>query len=111
MRRKLQLLQDQPQTVDFAAYRSTLQNQAVVDEVENAFKGFKPKTYDVTKQLKAIEAFEQQAVKNAQETKSVVDKELQDLEQTLRNIEEARPLEDLTVVRIFVGVYLWSFEM
>ena len=98
MRRKLQLLQDQPTTVDFAAYRSQLQNQAVVDEIEGAFKSFKPKTYDVNRQLKAIEAFEQQAVKNAQETKTVVDGELADLEKTLRNIEEARPFEDLTVV-------------
>ena len=39
-----------------------------------------------------------QAVKNAQETKGLVDKELGDLEKTLKNIEEARPFEDLTVV-------------
>ena len=39
-----------------------------------------------------------QAVKNAEETKGLVDKELGDLEKTLKNIEEARPFEDLTVV-------------
>ena len=70
----------------------------MVDEIENALKGFKPKTYDVGRQVKAIEAFEQQAVKNAEQTKTVVDNELQDLEKTLNNIEEARPFEDLTVV-------------
>ena len=52
----------------------------------------------MSRQLKAIEAFETQAVKNAEETKGVVDRELADLEKTLGNIESARPLEDLTVV-------------
>lgn len=37
-------------------------------------------------------------MKSAQETKSVVDGELKNLEKTLQNIEEARPFEDLTVV-------------
>ena len=70
-----------------------------MDEIENYFKNFKPATYDVGRQLRAIEAFESQAVKNAEQTKGKVDLELQDLEKTLRNIEEARPFEDLTVVR------------
>ena len=69
-------------------------------------KGFQPKTYDVGRQLKAIEAFEAQAVKNAQETKGMVDKELEDLEQTLKNIEEARPFEDLTVVCALLGIWI-----
>jgi len=93
----VQALSELPQSVDFAAYRSVLQNKAIVDEIENHFKSFKPTTYDVSRQVKAIEAFEQQAVENAQETKIVIDQELQDLDQTLRNIEEARPFEDLTV--------------
>ena len=85
-----------------------LKNQAIVDEIENHFKSFKPATYDVGRQLKAIEAFEAQAVKNAEETKGVVDKELGDLEKTLKNIEDARPFEDLTVVcyaypRVWLG--------
>jgi hypothetical protein len=92
------VLSEQPQTVDFSHYRSILKNQAVVDEIERSFSSFKPKTYDVSRQIKAIEAFEGQAVKSAEETKSVVDKELKDLEKTLKNIEDARPFEDLTVV-------------
>lgn len=55
-------------------------------------------TYDLGRQLKAIEAFEAQAVKGAEETKVKVDTELRRLEATLKNIEEARPFEDLTVV-------------
>ncbi|KZF20798.1 putative ATP synthase subunit D, mitochondrial [Xylona heveae TC161] len=96
-RRKVQTLSEQPQTVDFAKYRSLLKNQAVVDEIENHFKSFQPVTYDVSRQIKAIEAFEAQAIKNAEETKGKVDLELQDLDRTLKNIEEARPFEDLTV--------------
>ncbi|KAI9880974.1 MAG: ATP synthase d subunit [Pleopsidium flavum] len=96
-RRKVQILSDQTQEVDFAHYRGTLKNQSVIDEIENHFKQFKPVTYDVGRQIKAIEAFEAQAVKNAEDTKGKVDMELRDLEKTLQNIEEARPFEDLTV--------------
>jgi hypothetical protein len=97
--RKVRTLQEMPQKVDFAHYRSTLKNRAVVDEVERQFKAWQPKSYDVSRQIKAIEAFEGQAVQSAEETKIAVDKELKELEMTLRNIEEARPFEDLTVVR------------
>ena len=72
----------------------------MVDEIEGQVKSFKPKSYDVERQLKAIEAFEVQAVKSAEATKGKVDGELRDLEKTLRNIEEARPFDDLTVVSI-----------
>ncbi|SPN99787.1 probable ATP synthase subunit d, mitochondrial [Cephalotrichum gorgonifer] len=100
VRRKLQALQELPTEVDFAHYRSVLKNQAVVDEIEKRFATFKPVTYDVNRQLKAIEAFEVEAVKNAEATKDQVNMELQDLEKTLKNIEEARPFEDLTVDEI-----------
>lgn len=56
------------------------------------------------RQIKAIEAFEVQAVKSAEETKGRVDGELRALEETLKNIETARPFEDLTVVSIQVGI-------
>jgi hypothetical protein len=97
-RRRVQQLSDQAQTVDFGRYRGALKNSAVVDEIEKQFKAFKPATYDVGRQIKAIEAFETQAVRSAEDTKAVVDQELRDLDKTLRNIEEARPFEDLTVV-------------
>jgi len=97
VRRRVQTLSEQPSKVDFGHYRSILKNQAVIDEIENHFKNFKPATYDVGRQIKAIEAFETQAIKNAEETKGRVDLELKDLEKTLKNIEEARPFEDLTV--------------
>ncbi|KAH6710798.1 ATP synthase d subunit [Leptodontidium sp. 2 PMI_412] len=96
-RRRVQILSEQPSKVDFAHYKSILKNQAVVDEIEKHFSTFKPASYDVGRQIKAIEAFEAQAVKNAEETKGRVDLELKDLAATLKNIEEARPFEDLTV--------------
>jgi hypothetical protein len=99
-RRKVQVLSAQPQTVDFAHYRSVLKNQDVISEIERQFTAFQPKKYDVQRQIKAIEAFEAQAVKSAEETKGKVDAELVDLEKTLKNIESARPFEDLTVVCI-----------
>lgn len=99
----MQALSEQPTKVDFAHYRSLLKNTAVVDEIEKYFSTFKPATYDVARQIKAIETFEAQAIKNAEETKGRVDLELKDLQATLKNIEEARPFEDLTVVCIDCG--------
>lgn len=97
-RRRVNALSALPQTVDFAHYRKTLSNSSVVDEIEREFKNFKPSTYDVGKQLRTIEQFEVQAVKQAEETKLGVEKELKSLEETLTNIETARPFEELTVV-------------
>ncbi|KAK3057235.1 GAL4 enhancer protein [Extremus antarcticus] len=96
-KRRVQILSDQPQSVDFAQYRSILKNQDVIADIEKQVNGFQPKKYDVSRQIKAIEAFEAQAVKSAEETKSKVDAELKDLDATLKNIETARPFEDLTV--------------
>ena len=98
VRRKVQLLSDLPTQIDFSHYRSVLKNQAIVDEIEKRFTAFKPATYDLNRQLKAIEAFEVEAIRNAEATKEKVDLELKDLDKTLKNIEEARPFEDLTVV-------------
>ncbi|CAI9626866.1 unnamed protein product [Alternaria alternata] len=96
-RRKVTVLSEQSQTVDFNHYRGILKNQAVIDDIEKQFNAFKPQTYDVGRQIKAIEAFEAQAVQSAEQTKAVVDKELSDLQKTLKNIEDARPFADLTV--------------
>lgn len=115
-RRKVTVLSDQAQTVDFAHYRKILKNQAVIDEIENHFKTFKPATYDVSRQLKAIDAFEAQAIKSAEETKGRVEAELVNLQKTLQNIESARPFDELTVVRYFLsydlgvlstGIWIW----
>ncbi|KAJ3527273.1 hypothetical protein NMY22_g9849 [Coprinellus aureogranulatus] len=86
----------QPTTVDFAHYRSVLKNKAIVDEAEKLLKDFKPTTYDVSATLKAIETFEAKAVAKAKETEEKIDIELQELQATLSNIEDARPFDQLT---------------
>ncbi|KAF9482016.1 ATP synthase d subunit [Pholiota conissans] len=86
----------QPSTVNFDQYRSILKNQAIVDEAEKIFKDFKPVTYDVNAHVKAIETFEATAVAKAQETEAKIDVELKELKETLANIEQARPFEQLT---------------
>ncbi|KAF8204851.1 hypothetical protein BJ912DRAFT_1018125 [Pholiota molesta] len=85
-----------PSTVNFDHYRSVLKNQAIVDEAEKIFKDFKPVTYDVNAHVKAIETFEATAVAKAQETEAKIDVELKELKETLANIEQARPFEQLT---------------
>lgn len=96
-RDKINALESQRQTVDFDFYRGLLKNQSIVDEIEKAHKSFKPSTYDVAGQIKAIEQFEAKAVENAQNTAKTIDTELSDLQATLQNIEQARPFDELTV--------------
>ncbi|CAN6649449.1 ATP synthase subunit d, mitochondrial [Trichomonascus vanleenenianus] len=93
-------LEKQPTEVDFAHYKSVLKNQEIVNELEKAYKAFKPTTYDVSKQLKTIETFEAKALENAQATEKLVSEELVELQKTLDNIENARPFEQLTVADI-----------
>jgi F-type H+-transporting ATPase subunit d len=99
-RRKVQSLSETPQTIDFGHYRSVLKNQSVIDEIEGHFKSFKPVTYDVNRQLQAIEQFEKVAMRNAEETKEKVEVELRSLEKALGDIEGARPWEETTVNEI-----------
>jgi len=86
----------QPTTVDLSHYRAVIKNQAIVDEAEKILKNFKPLTYDVNTHIKAIETFEAKAVAEAQQTEQKIDEELEKLRQTLANIEDARPFEELT---------------
>jgi F-type H+-transporting ATPase subunit d len=87
----------QPTTVDFNHYRAILKNKAVVDDAEKLFNEFKFVSYDANAHIAAIESFEAKAVAKAQETEKHIDVELEDLQATLKNIESARPFEDLTV--------------
>merc|ERR1712230_207620 len=96
-RRRVQVLSEHPTTVDFGYYRSVLKNTAVIDEIEQYFKTFKPKTYDVDKQVRSIEAFEQVAIKNAEDTKGKVEIELKSLDKALSDIEGARGWDEMTV--------------
>ncbi|CAO3595930.1 unnamed protein product [Absidia cylindrospora] len=103
VKRVLAELQAQPTAVDFAHYRSTLKNQKIVDQAEKSLKDFKPVTYNLNAQLKAIDQFEAKAVQKAQSTVQKIDAELKDLQATLQNIQNSRPIEQLTVDDIIVA--------
>ncbi|EMG45573.1 ATP7 ATP synthase subunit d [Candida maltosa Xu316] len=90
-------LSSQSTDIDFEHYRSVLKNSKVVDEIERAVKNFKPVTIDVSKNLKNIEIFEQKAIENAKLTEKSVLEEIQVLQNTLKEIESARPFDQLTV--------------
>lgn len=86
-----------PQKVDFDHYRKVLKNQKVIDEIEKAVSSFKPVAYDVSKTLKSIDLFEEKAVENAKLTEKSVLEEIKQLQDTLKDIESARPFDQLTV--------------
>lgn len=91
------VLNQQSTDIDFNHYRSILKNNKVVDEIEKAVSSFKPITYDVSKNLKNIEIFEAKAIENAKLTEKSVLDEIKQLETTLKDIENARPFDQLTV--------------
>lgn len=95
-KRALTALQSQKTDVDLDHYRSVLKNQDVVKQAEKIISEFKPVSYDVSAQLKAIDAFESKATEQAKATESKIASELKDLKATLSNIEGARPFDQLT---------------
>ncbi|KAI8393814.1 uncharacterized protein BYT42DRAFT_525095 [Radiomyces spectabilis] len=97
VKRLLHELKEQSTTVDFAHYRKVLKNQDIVAQSEKALSGFKPVTYDLDAQLKAIDKFEAKAVEKAKQKVQQIDTELKDLHATLDNIQGSRPIEQLKV--------------
>ncbi|UZJ56591.1 hypothetical protein CBS101457_005911 [Exobasidium rhododendri] len=102
-RRHLNVLKEQKTEIDFAYYKSTLKNQSVVESAEKILKDFKPVSYDVSAQLKAIDAFEAKAVEQAEASSNKIETELKDLKATLKNIEDARPFGELTVDEVIAA--------
>jgi hypothetical protein len=94
---KLNALRASRTQIDFSYYRSVLKNQAVVDQIERAAKQFKPATYDVGVILKGIDGFEAEAVKNAEDTEKKIAEQMVDLEETVKNIDQARHPDELSV--------------
>ncbi|KAJ1654291.1 ATP synthase d subunit [Dispira simplex] len=95
--RQLAQLEEHKTGVDFAHYRSVLKNKAVVDKLEAAVKAVKIVPYDLAGQIKVIEAFEAKAMEKAKQTADQVEADLVDLRDALKNIEAARPAEQLTM--------------
>ena len=93
-----------------------LKNQDIVQQLEQKLKDFKPADYDLSAQLKSIDAFEAKGVgdpwasnveqrlsscdkqvKSAEEAEKHISEEMSKLEATLQDIEGARPFNELTV--------------
>ncbi|WEJ93032.1 hypothetical protein PSN45_000492 [Yamadazyma tenuis] len=90
-------LSQQPTTVDFEHYKTVLNNKKVVEDIAKKVGEFKPATYDVSKTLKTIEVFEAKAIENAKLTEKSVLDEINQLNTTLKDIENSRPFDQLTV--------------
>jgi precorrin isomerase len=105
---KLNQLRASRTTIDFSYYRSILKNASVIGEIEKAAKGFKPVTYDVSGVLTGIEKFEVEAVKSAQETEKKIAEQLKDLEETVKNIEQARQPDELSVINPHFVLFGWG---
>lgn len=96
-RKEHQALTSQSADVDFAHYKSVLNNQKVVEDIQKAVADFQPVTYDVSKTVNTVDIFEQKAVENAKLTEKSVLQEIEQLNATLKDIENARPFDQLTV--------------
>ncbi len=97
LQKTLTELKEQDKPLDFSSYRSVLKNTKVIDNAEKAFKNFKPVSYDLSEQIKVIEQAHVTAVKEAKATEEQVKTEIAELNVLLSNIDQARPLEELTV--------------
>ncbi|KAG5513818.1 hypothetical protein PMAC_000856 [Pneumocystis sp. 'macacae'] len=94
---KVHALQEQTQNIDFDHYRSILKNHTVLNQIEKDIKTFKPLKCNTDAQIKVIDLFKAKALESAIKTADNVRKELIFLQETLSNIQKARPIEDLTV--------------
>jgi F-type H+-transporting ATPase subunit d len=80
-----------------------LKDQSAVQNAEKVLREFKPVDYDLSKWNGVVDAFEGKAVAAAKETLAKISKEEGSLKETLSNIQEARPFEDLTVSFVEIG--------
>lgn len=96
-RHNLLELQNANEPIDFNYYRSKLKNQKIVDDIEKMYKSYKPVVINSKEQIDIISSFEKHAMENAKDTEKLISKELDALQSTLANIENARPFDQLTV--------------
>jgi hypothetical protein len=83
--------------VNLEHYKSILKDQSAVQAAEKVLREFKAVDYDVSKWDQAVDSFQGKAVQAAKETVAKIETEEKSLKETLSNISEARPFEDLTV--------------
>lgn len=95
--RQLSQLKEADRPIDFEHYRRILKNKDIVDKLEKAAKTQKIVKVDLADQLKTISAFETKAVASAELYVKETEANLADLSETVKNIDQARPVTQLTV--------------
>ncbi|KAJ2156845.1 ATP synthase d subunit [Coemansia sp. RSA 552] len=95
--RQLTQLKEADRPVDFEHYRRVLKNTEIVDRLEKIAKAQKITKADLASQLSTISAFEAKAVASAEVYVKETQANLADLNETVGNIEQARPITQLTV--------------
>ncbi|KAJ2709534.1 ATP synthase d subunit [Coemansia spiralis] len=95
--RQLTQLKEADRAIDFAHYRRVLKNSEIVDRLEKVAKAQQVAKVDLAEQLKTIAAFEAKAVASAELYVKETTANLADLSDTVTNIEQARPITQLTV--------------
>ncbi|KAK1925063.1 hypothetical protein DB88DRAFT_487778 [Papiliotrema laurentii] len=83
--------------IDLSHYRNILKDTTAIAQAEKVLAEFKAVDYDVKKWDEAVASFESKAVTAAKETVTKIASEETSLNETLSNIKDARPFEDLTI--------------
>ncbi|KAJ1891099.1 ATP synthase d subunit [Kickxella alabastrina] len=95
--RQLLQLKESDRSVDFESYRRILKNSDIIDKLEKIANTQKIIKVDLADQLKTISAFEAKAVTSAELYVKETEANLADLSETVKNIDQARPITQLTV--------------
>ncbi|KAI7818003.1 hypothetical protein BX661DRAFT_173305 [Kickxella alabastrina] len=95
--RQLSQLKESDRSVDFESYRRILKNSDIIDKLEKIANTQKIVKVDLADQLKTISAFEAKAVTSAELYVKETEANLADLSETVKNIDQARPITQLTV--------------
>ncbi len=74
-----------------------LQNKQVLKNAQEALERFTPTKLDISQELNTLSKLRVQAVQDAQKTQEMLAKEMTELQLLLKDIEEARPIDQLTV--------------
>ncbi|KAJ1889753.1 ATP synthase d subunit [Coemansia sp. RSA 376] len=95
--RQLTQLKEADRAIDFDHYRRILKNNDIVDKLEKVARAQKIVKVDLADQLKTISVFEAKAIASAELYVKETAANLADLNETVANIETARPVTQLTV--------------
>ncbi|KAJ3321283.1 ATP synthase d subunit [Boothiomyces sp. JEL0866] len=93
--KQVQDLKESP-AISFDNYK-ILKNQKVLTEAKKSLETFKPATLDLNAQLSIIEKEKVAAIAQAKQTEAKIKEELVELNELLVNIENARPIDQMTI--------------